>query len=120
METGRDGLHDDGTRRQEHDGSRRERWADLSYWTTDTGSKSTVHQDLDNDAGEIELLDKVMRDTLRAPQRSFEILRAEPGQQGWASISQHGGAGWRSKPEELAAGTRRRRPRWRWTRLAQT
>ena len=77
-------LHDGGIRRQEHDGSRRERWADLSDRTTDTGSTSTWHQDLDNDAAEQELLEKIMRDTLRVPQRYVETLRDESGQKGWA------------------------------------
>ena len=44
VKTRGDELHDGGKRRQEHDGSWRERWADLSDCTTDTGSTSTWHQ----------------------------------------------------------------------------
>ena len=40
------------------------------------GPTSTVHPDLDNDATEQELLEKIMRDTLRVPQRYIEIPRA--------------------------------------------
>ena len=78
----------------------------VSVCTTDTGSKSTVHQDLDNDAGEQVLLEKFMRDTLRVLQRYIEILRAEPDQKGRAEHL----AAWRCWLAEQAGGASNKHP----------
>ena len=57
-------IRDDGMRWRGQDGSRRERWADLSDCATDMDPTPTVHQDLDQSAAEKELLEKTLRDTL--------------------------------------------------------
>ena len=71
-----------GTGQQWHDDSRKERWADLSDCTTDAGS----HSDLDKDAAEQELIEKMRDSWPRMLQEVLEAPHAEPGQKRWTAL----------------------------------
>ena len=62
------------------------RWANLSDDATDVDSTSTEHLNLDQEAAEQELLEKMLETMPRVPRRVLEMLRAEPGQKSWTEL----------------------------------
>ena len=87
-----------GACRRAAQAERPKRWADLSDDATDAGSASTEHLNLDQDAAEQELLERMLETMPQLPRWFLEELRAEPGQQRWNAVV----AGWRSWMAERA------------------
>ena len=85
-------------------------------WT----QKAIVHQDLDKHAADQKLLEKNMRDTLRVSQKYLDVCCAPVRPEGLGRfVSQHGGAGRRSKLEGVSNKHPSSTPRRRGTRLAE-
>ena len=76
------------------------RWADLSDDATDVDSTSTEHLNLDQEAAEQELLEKMLETVPRVPREILETLRAEPGQETWTALV----TAWRCWIAEQAEG----------------
>ena len=77
------------------------RWADLSDDATDVDTAPTEHLNLDQEAAEQELLEKMLETMPRVPPEILETLRAEPSQETWTALV----TAWRCWIAEQAEGS---------------